>query len=194
MHNPMSEDAILAASFGRRKVVARACVVDGKLHIRDFLREALEEIGFIAHACEDERGLSQTVVEQQSDLVVLGLLGGGIAANAQLDLLHEMSFQGPVLVFLDNRYVGAGKFNTTYVQGVDVSNNHIPSVDYWDTRVDYTLPGDLANFDVYVGINNLLNQKPPLDPGGSALFQQYTNVSFYDVIGRFFRVGVKVDY
>ena len=99
MHNPMSEDAILAASFGRRKVVPRACVVDGKLHIRDFLREALEEIGFIAHACEDERGLSQTVVEQQSDLVVLGLSGGGIAANAQLDLLHEMGFQGQVLVF-----------------------------------------------------------------------------------------------
>jgi len=99
MHNPMSEDAVLAASFGRRKVVPRGCVIDGKLHIRDFLRDALEEMGFIAHACDDERGLSQTVVEQQSDLVVLGLSGGGIAANAQLDLLHEIGFQGHVLVF-----------------------------------------------------------------------------------------------
>ena len=99
MHNPMSEDAMLAASFGRRKVVPRVCVVDGKLHIRDFLRDALEEIGFIAHACDDERGLSQTIVEQQSDLVVLGLSGGGIAANAQLDMLRELGFQGHVLVF-----------------------------------------------------------------------------------------------
>ncbi len=99
MHNSLNEDAMLAASFGRRKVVPRACVVDGKLHIRDFLRDALEEIGFIAHACEDERGLSQTVVEQQSDLVVLGLSGGGIAANAHLDLLHEIGFQGQLLVF-----------------------------------------------------------------------------------------------
>ena len=99
MHNPMGEDATLAASFGRRKVVPRVCVVDGKLHIRDFLREALEEIGFIAHACDDERGLSHAVAEQQSDLVVLGLSSGGIAANAHIELLHEIGFQGRVLVF-----------------------------------------------------------------------------------------------
>jgi EAL domain-containing protein (putative c-di-GMP-specific phosphodiesterase class I) len=99
MHNPMGEDAMLAASFGRRKVVPRVCVVDGKLHIRDFLRDALEEIGFIAHACDDERSLSQTVVEQQSDLIGLGLSGGGIAANAQLDKLRDIGFQGQLLVF-----------------------------------------------------------------------------------------------
>ncbi|HWE77545.1 MAG TPA: EAL domain-containing protein [Pseudolabrys sp.] len=98
MHNPMSEDATLAA-FGRRKVVPRVCVVDGKLHIRDFVRDALEEIGFIAQVSDAERGLSQTVVEQQSDLVVLGLSGGGIAANAQLEMLREIGFRGHVLVF-----------------------------------------------------------------------------------------------
>jgi EAL domain-containing protein (putative c-di-GMP-specific phosphodiesterase class I) len=98
MHNPVSE-ATPAPSFGRRKVVPRVCVVDGKPHVRDFLREALEEIGFIAHACRDERALSQTVVEQQSDLVVIGLSDGGIAAYAQLELLHEMGFAGQVLVF-----------------------------------------------------------------------------------------------
>jgi len=98
MQNPASE-ATPAPNFGRRKVVPRVCVVDGKLHVRDFLRDALEEIGFIAHACENEDALSQTVLEQQSDLVVLGLSGGGIAANAQLELLREIGFAGHVLLF-----------------------------------------------------------------------------------------------
>jgi len=35
-----------AVYVGRRKVVPRICIVDGKRHSRTFLEERLEELGF----------------------------------------------------------------------------------------------------------------------------------------------------
>ena len=39
----LTEDANVPVTFGRRKVAPRACVADGKSHIRNFLREQLDE-------------------------------------------------------------------------------------------------------------------------------------------------------
>jgi len=99
MNRPMIESATPASGFGRRKVVPRACIVDDKAHIRDFLRDALEELGFIVHECTDTPRIADTVVEHQSDLVVLGLSGGGVAASAALEALQAGGFRGRVLVF-----------------------------------------------------------------------------------------------
>ena len=41
MNRAMPLDNIVPTSFGRRKVVPRALIADGKAHIRNFLREAL---------------------------------------------------------------------------------------------------------------------------------------------------------
>ena len=48
---PIDDDTVIVATFGRRKVAPRACVADSKPHIRNFIREALEELGFIACDC-----------------------------------------------------------------------------------------------------------------------------------------------
>ena len=47
MGNSPPEEAIKFATFGRRKVAPRVCIADGKRHIRKFLGEALEDLGFI---------------------------------------------------------------------------------------------------------------------------------------------------
>lgn len=39
------------ATFGQRKITPRVCIVDAKRHIRTFLAEALEELGFVASEC-----------------------------------------------------------------------------------------------------------------------------------------------
>lgn len=95
----MIADVIPASGFGRRKVVPRVCIADGKPHIRNFLREALEDLGFIACDCGEPARIADIVIEHQSDLVVLGLSAGGIAANSQLESLREIDFRGRVLVF-----------------------------------------------------------------------------------------------
>lgn len=98
MEKPTTDD-VTFATFGRRKVVPRACVADGKPHIRKFLSEALEELGFITCECEGPAQVKAIVLEHQPDLIVLGLSSGGIAANALLEALHAINFAGQVLVF-----------------------------------------------------------------------------------------------
>jgi hypothetical protein len=53
-----------AVYVGRRKVVPRICIVDGKRHSRKFLEEPLEEPGFTTGACTQV---------SEPDLVLAGL-------------------------------------------------------------------------------------------------------------------------
>ena len=39
------------ATFGRRKVAPTACVADSKKHLRTFLIEVLEDLGFVTSEC-----------------------------------------------------------------------------------------------------------------------------------------------
>ncbi len=92
-------ETVDATTFGRRKVAPRACVADHKRHIREFLREALEDIDFITCECESAESVVAVLADHQPDLFLLGLSGGGIDANAMLEVLHRMNFKGSVLVF-----------------------------------------------------------------------------------------------
>ncbi len=93
------DHANAGATFGRRKIAPRACITDSKPHIRNFLREALEELGFIACECEPTENIGALLAEQRPDLVVMGLSAGGIAATGMLELLESMNFDGKVLLF-----------------------------------------------------------------------------------------------
>jgi hypothetical protein len=48
MNDGMAEiTGLKPKTFGRRKVKPRACVADGKRHLRAFMREVLEDLGFV---------------------------------------------------------------------------------------------------------------------------------------------------
>ena len=95
----LREEDGIAATFGRRKVTPRACVADSKPHIRNFLREALEDLGFITCECEQPNNLRALIADQLPDLFVLGLSAGGFASNAMLEALSQAGYEGRVLVF-----------------------------------------------------------------------------------------------
>lgn len=94
-----SIDATNAATFGRRKVAPHACVADDKPHIRSFLLDALEELGFIASQCDQPAGMPAFVLDGRPDLFLIGLSGDGIAANETLETLRRINFAGKVLLF-----------------------------------------------------------------------------------------------
>lgn len=100
MHgNSHGEIPSVIATFGRRRVAPRACIADSKPHIRRFLKEALEDIGFVAGEHEQSGDIASALVDTLPDLFVLGLSAGGIAASNTLEQLSARHFDGKVLVF-----------------------------------------------------------------------------------------------
>src|SRR5580765_2531121 len=87
-----------AGSFGHRKVTPRACVADSKKHLRTFLSEALEDLGFVTTECAHASDLAIALDTQQPDLVVLGVSVNGVEVGEILEVLVRKSFTGQVLV------------------------------------------------------------------------------------------------
>ena len=71
------------ATFGQRKMAPRACIIDPKRHIRTFLSEALDELGFISSECATAAELPLLLEHQRPDLIVLGLPNDGDEAVAK---------------------------------------------------------------------------------------------------------------
>src|SRR5262245_64453500 len=72
------------STFGRRRGAPQVCIVDRKRHIRRFLGEALEELGFITRECADVEGLYQAFFAVPPDLVVSGVGAEAVDALQRL--------------------------------------------------------------------------------------------------------------
>src|SRR5260221_14659320 len=85
------------ATFGRRKVAPRACVADSKKHLRTFLTEVLEDLGFVTSECAKADDLATVLETRLPDLIVLGVSVDGIEAGKILETLVRRQFAGKVL-------------------------------------------------------------------------------------------------
>lgn len=86
------------ATFGQRKMAPRVCIIDPKRHIRTFLADALDELGFIASECTAAAELPTLLEQQLPDLVVLGMPNDGVEAGNILKILVTKMFDGQVLL------------------------------------------------------------------------------------------------
>jgi EAL domain-containing protein (putative c-di-GMP-specific phosphodiesterase class I) len=98
MGNQQPEETFRSVTFGRRKGATRVCIADSKPHIRKFLGESLEELGFITCECTQVGELNAVLDGQPPELVVVGLSAGGIEAAAMLQALAARAFDGKVLL------------------------------------------------------------------------------------------------
>jgi EAL domain-containing protein (putative c-di-GMP-specific phosphodiesterase class I)/CheY-like chemotaxis protein len=98
MKNIDPNDIVRPACFGHRKVMPRACVADGKKHLRMFLADALEDLGFITSECGQAGELAGVLDAHQPDVVVLGVSANGIEVGEILEVLVRKGFGGKVLV------------------------------------------------------------------------------------------------
>lgn len=134
--------------------------------------------------------LSTTINGVKSDIV--GQLGsessGGIpqwrfVASARY---VRPTFSAGVLV----RYVDQGFYRTDYVNGIDIDDNTIPSVTYVD--LDWSKEFG-QSFEVYAKVNNVFNVDPPLAPS-QITEPNYNSSAFHDRIGRYYKLGVRVQF
>ena len=85
------------ATFGQRKIAPRACVVDSKKHLRAFLSEVLQDLGFVTSECASADELSVTLEADLPDLIVLGIAADGVEPERFLETLVRQEFSGKVL-------------------------------------------------------------------------------------------------
>jgi iron complex outermembrane receptor protein len=126
--------------------------------------------------------------EDAGDVGTLGLPQWKLTAYLQYA-------NGPFTTFFEGRFIDGGKLSATYnLNGWDVANNHVPSVTYYDTRVSYDIPVGSSTLQLYGVINNIFDKAPPLAPSyvGLSSSPVQTNQSLYDVLGRRFTVGLKL--
>jgi EAL domain-containing protein (putative c-di-GMP-specific phosphodiesterase class I) len=98
MENQRPEQSPSSATFGRRRVRPYVCVIDRKQHIRTFLCDALEELGFITHDYAFLSEFNTAHNPQRPDLIVLGLSTDGDEGAETLKALAIQEFGGNVLL------------------------------------------------------------------------------------------------
>lgn len=108
---------------------------------------------------------------------------------------------GTWMANLQLRYIGSGVFSNLYRTGTGaantVSNNKVPAFVYLTLSGHINVPfGNEQNFQLFGVINNLLDKDPAMVPSGAAggIRESSTNAAFYDVIGRYFRIGARVKF
>ncbi|HEY0329978.1 MAG TPA: EAL domain-containing response regulator [Rhodopseudomonas sp.] len=95
------------ATFGRRKVAPRVCIADSKKHLRTFLADALEDLGFITGECAKAEEFAAALDQHQPDLVVLGSSLNGIQAGRMIEILAQRGFAGHVLAICPRESITA---------------------------------------------------------------------------------------
>jgi EAL domain-containing protein (putative c-di-GMP-specific phosphodiesterase class I)/CheY-like chemotaxis protein len=85
--------------FRSRRLPPRVCVVDSKAHIRAFLTETLEDIGFVSQQCARAVDLPELLETNPPDLIVLGLLSPESDVTKALRTLASTQFAGKVMLF-----------------------------------------------------------------------------------------------
>ncbi len=84
-------------TFGLRRVTPRACVADSKRHLRAFLTDVLEDLGFVTSECAKADELGAILETQLPDLVLLGVSVDGFEVSKILETLVHQKFVGKVL-------------------------------------------------------------------------------------------------
>ena len=100
---------------------------------------------------------------------------------------------GPFGVGINERIIGAGTYNSTYVEGVDIDDNHLPAVAYTDLTASYRFDVGANDWELYGTVNNLLDQDPPREAGQFFVFSTIPSNSYlYDAIGRAYTLGLRI--
>jgi iron complex outermembrane receptor protein len=92
--------------------------------------------------------------------------------------------------FLQERWIGGGKFDNTNDNGLGVYPNNVGNVFYTDTTVTFDIMPD-TGLSSFFSINNLFDRDPPATPSFLISGSNYSNRTLYDLIGRQYTLGLR---
>jgi outer membrane receptor protein involved in Fe transport len=105
--------------------------------------------------------------------------------------------RGPAHVGLQARFLSHGKFSTDLHEGTgpnSVNDNSVPAFLYLNATAGYRFHlGERRSVELFAIVNNVFDKDPPMIPSGAAggINESSTNGQLYDVVGRFFRAGIR---
>lgn len=107
--------------------------------------------------------------------------------NAQADLTR-----GHFNWFNQLRFIGGGRYDNTKGAAAVELQTIKPQV-YWDMRFAYKFQDLGKGAELYLNVQNVLDQDPPYAPGDGSIAVA-TNTQLYDTFGRVFRVGFRFNF
>ena len=101
------------------------------------------------------------------------------------------------MLSLDTHFLGSAKLQNSWVSGVDVDNNNVPSYATFDLTGVFSFKVGGAPVKLTIGVDNLFD-KDPIDVPVIPATVQYSapglggRFDLYDPLGRRFRIGLRV--
>ena len=90
------------------------------------------------------------------------------------------------------RFIGSARLNNAWIAGVDVDDNSVPFVTYFDLRGSYRWTDQL---ELYFAIDNIADIPPPIIAPSYATSNSFQNEDtrgdIYDELGRSLRLGIR---
>lgn len=116
----------------------------------------------------------------------------GLSANPKWNAVASIDWKsGPFDFYAQERFISAGIYDVTRIEPTTIANNRIPRVFYTDATMSFDVN---ANFRMFLQVNNLFDQDPPIAPLGVLALFNPTNQGLYDITGRYFSAGVKIKF
>jgi outer membrane receptor protein involved in Fe transport len=135
--------------------------------------------------------LSLTVLGNTTDYV--GDLATDYSGQPRWKANFDLTYSGgPLRLGAYVRYIGGGKFRSTYIDGVDLpaAQNHVKGRTYLDLSASYKIS---KNIELYGKIDNVFDSDPPVLP--NAIVQpSVANSQMYDKIGRYYVGGMRLRF
>ena len=99
---------------------------------------------------------------------------------------------GPASLSWSTRWVSDAVQDISWVSGIDVDNNKVPSHHVSNLRLDWTLGNVVAaDSSIYLSVNNVFDRNPG-DLRGLTDFSGF--LGMYDIIGRNYTVGMRIKF
>jgi len=136
-----------------------------------------------------------------------GLNGLGTSGPPDWVYRATLAYSGDrISASLTGRGFSDGKYSTTYIEctsGCPVStadnptinDNSLPGAFYLDASLSYKMTWAATDVETFFSVTNLTNKDPgmvPQGPAGISYAQAPVNASLYDILGRVYRIGVRM--
>ncbi|MDB5704499.1 MAG: TonB-dependent receptor [Sphingomonas bacterium] len=138
--------------------------------------------------------LTRTITALGGTTNNLGMIAANLQNPTKWRWSNSFAYEvGPSRTQISMRRIGGGVYDNTYTSGVQIDNNNIAGATYFDLSQSFKIKAGDHGAEFYGVVENLFDRAPPVAAAASFLYPG-TSVTYFDTIGRRFRIGFRFNY